>query len=313
MTDDRSTTTLDSTPSGQDAATPGTETHPLAETGREAGQRAGQLVERGAEIGLQQADRGLNLAASGAETVADSIRRVSVDMETGQPQISEFASTAADQAEALANYLRETDVRQIIGNVENFARRQPLVVRWRGLSRWNGHIALHQGSRRQAGPEPIPGIRVSLGEWFQLRGRRHGHSPPRGQRRMVRDRPGRLRGGLRCRGWRTAAASARCWATSGARSARSSARRSTSPGSRSHLASSRMGRGAAMTAGGGALIYAGLLVVLIAIVLLLIDAGLDPWLAALIVGAAALAIGALVTSDGCPADPKHRDRPTTDG
>ena len=66
MTDDRSTTTLDSTPSGQDAATPGTETHPLAETGREAGQRAGQLVERGAEIGLQQADRGLNLAASGA-------------------------------------------------------------------------------------------------------------------------------------------------------------------------------------------------------------------------------------------------------
>ena len=67
MIDDRSTTTLDSTPSGQDAATPGTETHPLADTGREAGQRAGQLVERGAEIGLQQADRGLNLAASGAD------------------------------------------------------------------------------------------------------------------------------------------------------------------------------------------------------------------------------------------------------
>jgi hypothetical protein len=127
MTDDRSTTTLDSTPSGQDAATRGTETHPLAETGREAGQRAGQLVERGAEIGIQQADRGLNLAASGADAVADSIRRVSVDMEAGQPQISEFASTAADQAEALAKYLRETDVRQIIGNVENFARRQPLL------------------------------------------------------------------------------------------------------------------------------------------------------------------------------------------
>ena len=60
----------------------------------------------------------------------------------------------------------------------------------------------------------------------------------------------------------------------------------------------RMGRGAATTAAGGALVYAGLLVVLIAIVLGLIEAGLDPWLAALLVGAVALIIGALVTSMG---------------
>ena len=60
----------------------------------------------------------------------------------------------------------------------------------------------------------------------------------------------------------------------------------------------RMGRGAATTAAGGALIYAGLLVVLIAIVLALIDAGLDPWLAALIVGAVALLVGGLVTALG---------------
>ena len=37
---------------------------------------------------------------------------------------------------------------------------------------------------------------------------------------------------------------------------------------------------------------------LIAIVLGLIEAGLDPWLAALLVGAVALVIGALVTSMG---------------
>ena len=48
-------------------------------------------------------------------------------METQQPQIADLASTAADQAEALAGYLRENDVRQIIGNVETFARRQPLL------------------------------------------------------------------------------------------------------------------------------------------------------------------------------------------
>jgi hypothetical protein len=48
-------------------------------------------------------------------------------MQTDQPQIAEFASTAADRAEDLARYLRETDVREMIGNVENFARRQPLL------------------------------------------------------------------------------------------------------------------------------------------------------------------------------------------
>jgi hypothetical protein len=117
---DQSTTTLDSPASGES-------THPLTETGREAGERAGHLVERSAEIGFQQADRGLDQAVDGIESVASSIRRVSADMETEQPQMAELASTAADQAEAVARYLRETDVRQLIGTVEDFARRQPLV------------------------------------------------------------------------------------------------------------------------------------------------------------------------------------------
>ena len=127
MADDRSTTTLDSPTAGQEADFAGESTHPLAETGKEAGERAGHLVERGAEIGIQQADKGLNQAATGIESVAQTIRRVSTDMETDQPQIAEFASTAADQAENLAAYLRETDVRQMIGSVESFARRQPLL------------------------------------------------------------------------------------------------------------------------------------------------------------------------------------------
>jgi hypothetical protein len=110
-----------------DAPTAGASTHPLAETGAEAGDRASHLVERGAEIGFKQADRGLDQAVDGIETVADSIRRVSLDMESDQPQIAELASGAADQAEALASYLRETDVRQLIGTVEDFARRQPLL------------------------------------------------------------------------------------------------------------------------------------------------------------------------------------------
>ena len=117
---DQSTTTLDSPTTGES-------THPLAETGKEAGERASHLIERGADIGFKQADRGLDQAVDGIETVADSIRRVSADMETEKPQIAELASGAADQAEAFANYLRDTDVRQLIGNVEDFGRRQPLL------------------------------------------------------------------------------------------------------------------------------------------------------------------------------------------
>jgi hypothetical protein len=128
MSDDRSTSTIDSATASSDTELYGGEsTHPLADTGKEAGERAGHLVERGAEIGFQQADRGLETAAGGIETAAQTIRRVSTDMQTDQPQIAEFASTAADRAEDLARYLRETDVREMIGNVENFARRQPLL------------------------------------------------------------------------------------------------------------------------------------------------------------------------------------------
>lgn len=125
MANDRSTTTLDPA-TGSSTGMASTE-HPLAETGKEAGQKAGHLIERTADIGIQQADRGLNQAADGVETVAQTIRRVSTDMETEQPQVADFALTAADRAEDLARYLRETDVRQIIGNVESFARRQPLL------------------------------------------------------------------------------------------------------------------------------------------------------------------------------------------
>ena len=144
---DQSTTTLDSPASGES-------THPLTETGREAGERAGHLVERSAEIGFQQADRGLDQAVDGIETVADSIRRVSTDMETEQPQMAELASTAADQAEAVARYLRETDVRQLIGTVEDFARRQPLV--FLGGAFLVG-VAASRFIKAAAGPNQLPG------------------------------------------------------------------------------------------------------------------------------------------------------------
>jgi xanthine/uracil permease len=60
----------------------------------------------------------------------------------------------------------------------------------------------------------------------------------------------------------------------------------------------QMGTAAGMTAIGGAVAYAGVLVLLLAAVLGLIAAGVEPWLAALIVAVVVLAIGAALVSVG---------------
>jgi len=100
---------------------------PLSEASQQAGQSASHLAERAADIGFRQADRGKEQAAEGITQVAESIRRVSLDMEGSQPQVAEVAQTAADQAERVANYLQQTDAREILHTVENVARRQPLL------------------------------------------------------------------------------------------------------------------------------------------------------------------------------------------
>ena len=101
--------------------------HPLAEAGQQAADSAGHLASRAADIGIQQADRGREMAATGIQHVAETIRRVSLDLETDQPAIASAAGTAAEQADRVATYLRDTDARQIVSNVEQVARRQPLL------------------------------------------------------------------------------------------------------------------------------------------------------------------------------------------
>ena len=103
------------------------EPHPLAEAGRQASDTASHLAERATDVGLQQANRGRQLAAQGISQLAESIRRLSVDLESEQPALAGAASTAADQGERAARFLEESDVRQIIAKVEDAARRQPVV------------------------------------------------------------------------------------------------------------------------------------------------------------------------------------------
>ena len=120
MTADNPTSTIDE-------PTTGTDTHPLGEAGQQATESAGHVAGRAADLGIQQADRGREMAAEGLDKVASSVRRLSTDMQFDQPQIANVAMTAADKADEVARYLRDTDARQIISNVEDTARRQPLL------------------------------------------------------------------------------------------------------------------------------------------------------------------------------------------
>jgi hypothetical protein len=98
--------------------------HPLTEAGQQVGESAGQIASRAKEIGFQQADRGRELTADGLGKLAQTIHRVSGEMEQ-QPAIANLATTVAQQTDRAANYLRTTDARQIVTNVEDLARRSP--------------------------------------------------------------------------------------------------------------------------------------------------------------------------------------------
>lgn len=140
FTSDRSTAAAnpddiyrDPAPAG--ATTPGTQSwetteepqHPLVEAAHETAQTAGQLAHRASETGFQQVDQRREQAADAVDRLAQSIRRVSVDIGEQQPAIGNAVDTAAEQAERLAGYLRRTDARQMLGNVQSYARRQPLL------------------------------------------------------------------------------------------------------------------------------------------------------------------------------------------
>ena len=69
---------------------------------------------------------------------------------------------------------------------------------------------------------------------------------------------------------------------------------------RTEIASSllQVGRGAGLTGLGGVLIHAGFLALLAAGTLGLVQAGIEPWLAALIVGLLVIGVGIVITSIG---------------
>jgi hypothetical protein len=107
-----------------------------------AQQATGQAKEKAQEAAGQAKDR-LRVQVDQRSTeagervggVASDVRSVGEKLrEEGKEQPARLADQAADRAERLGDYLRDSDADRILGDVEDFGRRQPWAVVAGGLA-----------------------------------------------------------------------------------------------------------------------------------------------------------------------------------
>jgi hypothetical protein len=109
--------------------------------GKEKAQQAGGQAKEQAKEKAQQAagqarstlrdqvDQRSTQAGEKVGTFATDVRSVGQQLrEQGKDQPAKLADQAADRAERLGGYLRDNDADRILGDVEDFGRRQPWVV-----------------------------------------------------------------------------------------------------------------------------------------------------------------------------------------
>lgn len=91
-----------------------------------AGQAKGRLREQVDQRSTQAGEQ-VASAAQDARTVGEELRK------QGKDKPAQLADQAADRAERLGAYLKESDADRILGDVEDFGRRQPWAVAAGGL------------------------------------------------------------------------------------------------------------------------------------------------------------------------------------
>jgi hypothetical protein len=91
--------------------------------GQARGQLRSQVDQRSTQAGEQ-----VHSTASDMRSVAEQLRQ------QGKDQPAKLADQAADRAERLGGYLKHSDADTILGDIEDFARRQPMTVMLGGLA-----------------------------------------------------------------------------------------------------------------------------------------------------------------------------------
>jgi len=58
-------------------------------------------------------------------SIAAATERAASEFDTAMPQAAQYMRQASEQIQSVADVVRERDVKELVGEVENFARRQP--------------------------------------------------------------------------------------------------------------------------------------------------------------------------------------------
>jgi hypothetical protein len=108
--------------SPSESSTAGQAKEKAQEAAGQAKQKAGSQLR--SQVDQRSTDAGHRVGglASDVRAVGESLR------EQGKDQPAKLAEQAADRAERLGSYLKESDADRILGDVEDFGRRQPWAV-----------------------------------------------------------------------------------------------------------------------------------------------------------------------------------------
>jgi hypothetical protein len=106
-----------------------------------AREAAGQVQEKAQEAAGQakgrvreQVDQRSTTAGEQVQSAAQDARSVAEELRNkGKDQPAKYAEQAADRVDRLGSYLKDSDADKILGDVEDFARRQPMAVLAGGL------------------------------------------------------------------------------------------------------------------------------------------------------------------------------------
>ena len=105
------------------------------EVAGQAHEKAQQVTGQAKDKAREQVDQRSTQAGEQVKTTADDIRTVGQQLrEQGKDQPAKIAEQAADRAERLGSYLQDSDADRILGDLEDFGRRQPLAVAAAGLA-----------------------------------------------------------------------------------------------------------------------------------------------------------------------------------
>jgi hypothetical protein len=116
------------------------------------------FVDQAREAAVTQANTGVEAATDRLQHVAHAVRQTSQSLrEQDQPQIAMLAERTAEQVEKASGYFAGKDVRDLVGEVERFARREPAVFLAGGLT-----IGLLAARFLKSSPpsQPIPAERA---------------------------------------------------------------------------------------------------------------------------------------------------------